>query len=62
MFLILVLAYFNPVILGRNFEFIAEEPWFDFMVWGGTLVVIAYLMGTLYERKEATPARPAAEL
>ena len=52
-FLILVLAYFNPVILGRNFEFIAEEPWFDFMVWGGTLVVIAYLMGTLYENKEA---------
>jgi HD-GYP domain-containing protein (c-di-GMP phosphodiesterase class II) len=52
-FLILLLAYFNPVILGRNFDFIAEEPWFDFMVWGGTLVVIAYLMGTLYERKEA---------
>jgi hypothetical protein len=52
-FLILVIAYFNPVILGRNFEFVAEEPWFDFVVWGGTLVVIAYLMGTLYERKEA---------
>ena len=52
-FLILVIAFFNPVVLGRSFEFVAEEPWFDFMVWGGTLVVIAYLMGTLYERKEA---------
>ena len=52
-FLILAIAYFNPVILGRKFEFVAEEPWFDFTVWGGTLVVIAYLMGTLYERKEA---------
>jgi HD-GYP domain-containing protein (c-di-GMP phosphodiesterase class II) len=52
-FLILAIAYFNPVILGRNFGFVAEEPWFDFVVWGGTLVVIAYLMGTLYERKEA---------
>ena len=52
-FLILLIAYFNPVVLGRNFEFVAEEPWFDFVVWGGTLVVIAYLMGTLYERKEA---------
>jgi hypothetical protein len=51
--LILSIAYFNPVILGRNFEFVAQEPWFDFVVWGGTLVVIAYLMGTLYERKEA---------
>ncbi|MGZ4832384.1 MAG: HD-GYP domain-containing protein [Terriglobales bacterium] len=51
--LILAIAYFSPVVLGRSFEFIAEEPWFDFVVWGGTLVVIAYLMGTLYDRKEA---------
>ncbi len=51
-FLILVLAYWNPTMLGRSFDFIAEEPWFDFVVWGGTLVVIAYLMGTLYDRKE----------
>jgi HD-GYP domain-containing protein (c-di-GMP phosphodiesterase class II) len=52
-FLILVLAYLNPVVLGRSFDFIAEESWFDFTVWGGTLVVIAYLMGTLYDRKES---------
>ncbi len=52
-FLILAISFFNPAVRGRNFEFIAEEPWFDFMVWGGTLVVIAYLMGTLYESKEA---------
>ncbi len=52
-FLILALAYFNPVVLGRRFGFVAEEPWFDFAVWAGTLVVIAYLMGTLYDRKEA---------
>jgi HD-GYP domain-containing protein (c-di-GMP phosphodiesterase class II) len=52
-FLILGIAYFNPVVLGRSFEFVADEPWFDFMVWGGTLVVIAYFMGTLYENKEA---------
>jgi HD domain len=52
-FLILALAYFNPVVLGRSFDFAAEEPWFDFVVWGGTLVVIAYLMGTLYDRQQA---------
>ncbi|MBZ5567619.1 MAG: HD domain-containing protein [Acidobacteriia bacterium] len=51
-FLILALAYVNPIVLGKSFDFIAEEPWFDFMVWGGTLLVIAYLMGTLYDRKE----------
>ncbi len=51
--LILVLAFFNPTVLGRSFDFISEQPWFDFVVWGGTLVLIAYLMGTLYERKEA---------
>jgi HD-GYP domain-containing protein (c-di-GMP phosphodiesterase class II) len=51
--LILALAYFNPTVLGKSFDFIAAEPWFDFMVWGGTLLVIAYLMGTLYDRKEA---------
>ncbi len=51
-FLILALAYANPVILGRSFDFVAEEPWFDFVVWGGTLVLIAYFMGTLYDRKE----------
>ena len=52
-FLILAIAFFNPAVRGRNLEFVAEVPWFDFMVWGGTLVVIAYLMGTLYESKEA---------
>lgn len=52
-FLILALAYFNPIVLGRSFDFLAEEPWFDFTVWGGTLVVTAYLMGTLYESKAA---------
>ena len=52
-FLIMAIAYFNPVVLGRSFDFVAEQPWFDFMVWGGMLVVIAYFMGTLYESKEA---------
>jgi HD-GYP domain-containing protein (c-di-GMP phosphodiesterase class II) len=52
-FLIVAIAHFNPVVLGRSFDLVAEEPWFDFMVWGGTLVVIAYFMGTLYESKEA---------
>jgi putative nucleotidyltransferase with HDIG domain len=29
------------------------EKWWDIAIWGGTLMVIAYAMGTLYEKKEA---------
>lgn len=52
-FLVGLVTYFNPVLFsGRTFS-VTEDTWFDIAVWGGTLVVIAYLMGTLYERKEA---------
>jgi putative nucleotidyltransferase with HDIG domain len=29
------------------------EKWWDITIWGGTLMVTAYAMGTLYEKKEA---------
>lgn len=32
---------------------IIAEKWWDIAVWGGTLMVIAYAMGTLYENKQA---------
>ena len=32
---------------------IPGEQWLDITVWGGTLIVTAYLMGTLYEHKDA---------
>lgn len=31
----------------------AYDRWIDLVVWGGTLIVTGYLMGTLYERRNA---------
>ncbi len=53
-FLVTLVTYFNPglfTVLGGGT--LAENKWFDIGVWGGTLLVVAYAMGTLYEQKEA---------
>ena len=58
-FLVVLIFYFKPVSvlsgigIGVSRLPIPGERWFDITVWGGTLVVTAYIMGTLYERKEA---------
>lgn len=52
-FLVIPLTIWNPAVLGGRMQIAGEDKWFDITVWGGTLVVTAYLMGTLYERKEA---------
>ncbi len=46
------LTYYNAVLFKQHVFTLGDQMWFDLAVWGGTLVVIAYLMGTLYERKE----------
>ncbi len=46
------LTYYNTVLFNQHVFSLGDQMWFDLAVWGGTLVVIAYLMGTLYERKE----------
>ncbi len=48
-----LLTYFNPMLPQGRMFVVTNDTWFDLAVWGGTLIVIAYLMGTLYERKEA---------
>ncbi len=51
--LVSLLTYFNPVLFAQQ-----EQPlpvsgkWFDITVWGGILLITAYTMGTLYEKKE----------
>jgi len=39
----------NPIFEGRE---PSGGPWLDFVAWGSTLVVLAYLVGTLYEVKD----------
>ena len=52
--LVILIVYINPRMFTEHgaVRLIAEK-WWDIMIWGGTLMVTAYAMGTLYERKEA---------
>jgi signal transduction histidine kinase/CheY-like chemotaxis protein len=53
-FLVGLLAYYNPdLFVGEPEHVFIEGRWYDIIVWAGILVVTAYAMGTLYERKEA---------
>jgi len=49
--LVVLVIYFHPPVL-HHVLVIPQEKWFDLALWGGTLVVIAYAMGTLYERTQ----------
>lgn len=40
----------NPVFEGGAQPI--DRPWLDFVAWGSTLIVMAYLVGTLYEVKD----------
>jgi putative nucleotidyltransferase with HDIG domain len=50
--LVVLLTRFNPALLNESSALIPGEQWVDIGVWGGTLIVTAYLMGTLYEHKD----------
>ena len=51
--LAVLVVYFHPLLLQRRPFVIPQEKWFDIALWGGILLVIAYAMGTLYERMQA---------
>ena len=52
--LVTLTTYFNPTLFNvRSGNTLADSRWFDIVMWGGTLIVIAYTMGSLYDRKEA---------
>jgi putative nucleotidyltransferase with HDIG domain len=51
--LVVLLTRINPSVLADSSALIPGERWIDIAVWGGTLIVTAYLMGTLYEHKDA---------
>ena len=50
--LVVLLAWFNPGLLGGQGQVLLPGgEWLDVVIWGGTLMVTGYLMGTLYEHK-----------
>jgi len=51
--LVVLVIYFHPPVLHQHVLVMPQEKWFDLALWGGTLVVIAYAMGTLYERLQS---------
>jgi putative nucleotidyltransferase with HDIG domain len=49
--LVILIVHFNPhVFTEHGVVRLIAEKWWDITVWGGTLMVTAYAMGTLYER------------
>jgi putative nucleotidyltransferase with HDIG domain len=52
--LVILVVYFNPRLFTEQAPVrLISEKWWDITIWGGTLMVTAYAMGTLYEKKEA---------
>jgi putative nucleotidyltransferase with HDIG domain len=48
--MIVLVTFVNPSLFEHNAGAIRTQKWFDICVWGGTLVITAFAMGTLYER------------
>jgi putative nucleotidyltransferase with HDIG domain len=52
--LVASLTYFNPSLFAfHGGQTLADSKWFDITLWGATLMVTAYAMGTLYDRNQA---------
>src|SRR5438552_8471663 len=52
--LVVVVVYWNPALFVRSSVTLeGVDRWFDLCVWAGLLIITAYAMGSLYERKES---------
>src|ERR1700722_17599934 len=52
-FLVVLLNFLNTLIPSHPVLTLPGERLFNFAIWAGVLTVVGYVMGTLYERKEA---------
>jgi putative nucleotidyltransferase with HDIG domain len=51
---VILLIYFNSNLFAvHTGESLADSKWFDVVLWGGTLIIMAYAMGTLHDRDQA---------
>ena len=50
--LVIILIYSNLPVFAEMGSGHLGQGWLDIAVWGGTLIVTGYLMGTLYEQKD----------
>lgn len=51
-FLVVLMDFVNNLMPGHKVLTLPGERLFNFAIWAGMLVIAAYVMGTLYERKE----------
>jgi len=53
--MVILVVYLNPRLFTEQQGMIRliAQKWWDITIWGGTLIVTAYAMGSLYEKKEA---------
>jgi putative nucleotidyltransferase with HDIG domain len=52
--MLMLLTWFNPQLLGSQTQAeIVGAKWIDMTIWGGTLMVTGYLMGTLCDHRTA---------
>ena len=48
-----LVLYFNPMLFAERAAVgLWSQAWLEVAVWGGTLIVTAYMMGSLYEHKD----------
>jgi len=52
-FLVVLLDFLNGLMPAHRVLALPGERLFNFAIWAGVLVVVGYVMGTLYERKES---------
>jgi len=60
-FMVVLLDFLNNLMPARKALTLPGERLFNFAIWAGVLVVVGYVMGTLYERKEAMTADVESE-
>lgn len=51
--LVILVTIMNPTLFDHGTEVIHAQKWFDICVWGGSLLLTAFAMGTLYDRSSA---------
>ena len=51
--LVVLITFLNPNLFGHSAEVVSSQKWYDIVVWGGSLVLTGFAMGTLYDRNAA---------
>jgi putative nucleotidyltransferase with HDIG domain len=51
-FMAVLILWLNPSLLTSGMGAMGQRAWFDVAAWGGILLIMGYVMGTLYERSE----------